>query len=159
LNSLADLLHLPAPVFPTLATSKGNSSVLVLDNSSSNPFARALDDIPVGGMWEDEEERKFYEDIVDLSEFVPGGILGVKQKTDDKDKVAEEGAEQERKEREERDADDVKRQLESLEDGTQAVPDILAGAETTEVEGEVTEDAAAIALADFAQEARDLADV
>ncbi|KAL7411066.1 armadillo-type protein [Mrakia frigida] len=155
--SLADLLHLPAPVFPALATSKGNSSVLVLDNSSSNPFARALDDIPVGGMWEDEEERKFYEDIVDLSEFVPGGILGVKEKTEDekeKDKAVEAGAEQERKEREEKEADDIQRQLESLEEGTEVVPVSVEEPTTPETAGE----AEAIAIADSLKEALDLAD-
>ena len=136
--------------------------MLVLDNSTSNPFARALDDIPVGGMWEDEEERKFYEDIVDLSEFVPGGILGVKGKTEDdkhKDKAAEDGAEQERKEREQREADDVKRQLENLEEGGPAAPDAVDDASAAEAEADGGEDAAAIALADSVQEALDIADV
>lgn len=136
--------------------------MLVLDNSTSNPFARALDDIPVGGMWEDEEERKFYEDIVDLSEFVPGGILGVKEKLEDdkhKDKAAEDGAEQERKEREQREADDVKRQLENLDEGASAAPDAVDDASAAEAEADGGEDAAAIALADSVQEALDIADV
>lgn len=59
-------------------------------------------------MWEDEEERRFYEDVVDLGEFVPGGILGVKEKKKEEDK--EEVKARERKEQEE-----VKRELEKLE--------------------------------------------
>lgn len=108
-------------------------------------------------MWEDEEERKFYEDIVDLSEFVPGGILGVKEKTEDekaKDKAVEAGAEQERKEREEKEADDIQRQLESLEEGTEVVPVSVEEPTTPETAGE----AEAIAIADSLQEALDLAD-
>jgi len=108
-------------------------------------------------MWEDEEERKFYEDIVDLSEFVPGGILGVKEKTEDekeKDKAVEAGVEQERKEREEKDADDIQRQLESLEEGAEVVPNGAEEPATPESAGE----AEAIALADSLKEALDLAD-
>lgn len=109
-------------------------------------------------MWEDEEERKFYEDIVDLSELVPGGILGVKEKTEDekeKDKAVEAGVEQERKEREEREAVDIQRQLESLEEGVEVVPNEGNEESTPETAGE----ADAIALADSAQEALDVADV
>lgn len=63
--------------------------MLVLDSSTSaNPYARSLDDIPVGGMWEDEEQRKFYEDVIDLADFVPGGLLGVKL-AKDKEKEGE----------------------------------------------------------------------
>jgi regulator of nonsense transcripts 2 len=30
-----------------------------------------------GGPWEDDEERKFYEDIPDLADFVPKAMLGI----------------------------------------------------------------------------------
>ncbi|KAI9348756.1 armadillo-type protein [Zopfochytrium polystomum] len=33
-------------------------------------------DLPTGGVWEDEEARQFYEDIVDLKLFVPQILLG-----------------------------------------------------------------------------------
>lgn len=81
-------------------------------------------------MWEDEEERRFYEDVIDLREFVPGGILGVKEKvgggegtnTEEekkKDGDEEEGmtAREEEEERERKEAEDVKRQLEKMDEG------------------------------------------
>lgn len=30
-----------------------------------------------GGKWEDEEEKRFFEDIQDLKDFVPASVLGV----------------------------------------------------------------------------------
>jgi regulator of nonsense transcripts 2 len=35
------------------------------------------DIITFGGKWEDEEERRFYEEIQDLKDFVPSSVLGV----------------------------------------------------------------------------------
>jgi regulator of nonsense transcripts 2 len=32
-----------------------------------------------GGKWEDEEERRFYEDIQDLKDFVPKAVLGLEE--------------------------------------------------------------------------------
>ena len=40
----------------------------------------------MGGKWEDEEERRFFEDIQDLREIVPKSILGIE---DSKDVVKE----------------------------------------------------------------------
>lgn len=119
---LADLLHLPAPVFPTLTSSKGTSSVLVLDNN--NPFSRGIEDIPLGGMWEDDEQRRFYEDVPDLAELVPAGLLGVEKKEEEKAAVEEQGQgdkeklEEEKKEREMMEA--VQRELEGFEKGGSA---------------------------------------
>lgn len=33
--------------------------------------------VVVGGKWEDEEERRFYEDIQDLKDYVPSSVLGI----------------------------------------------------------------------------------
>jgi regulator of nonsense transcripts 2 len=44
---------------------------LLLDDADELALAAA------GGKWEDEEERRFFEDIQDLREVVPRGFLGV----------------------------------------------------------------------------------
>ncbi|KXS22023.1 ARM repeat-containing protein [Gonapodya prolifera JEL478] len=41
---------------------------------------RGEDEIVVGGMWEDEETRRFYEEVGDLAERVPLVLLGLGQK-------------------------------------------------------------------------------
>ncbi len=33
--------------------------------------------IVVGGKWEDEEERRYYEDVQDLKDYVPSSVLGI----------------------------------------------------------------------------------
>ena len=38
-----------------------------------------------GGKWEDEEERKFFEDIQDLRDYVPKSVLGLE---DGEDKIS-----------------------------------------------------------------------
>lgn len=117
---LADLLHLPAPVFPTLAASKGTSTVLVLDNA--NPFSRGgIEDIPLGGMWEDDEQRRFYEDLPDLAELVPAGLLGVETKDQDAEKPDSDAqARYAEEEREREMMEQVQRELEGFENGAAA---------------------------------------
>lgn len=74
-QGLADLLGLPSPVLPTAATlAKGG--LQIVDSASS---FQVRDDGPVpGGIWDDEEEKRFYEELVDLKEHVPSGLLGIK---------------------------------------------------------------------------------
>ncbi|KAG8722033.1 hypothetical protein FRC08_007802 [Ceratobasidium sp. 394] len=73
-QSLSDLLYVPMPSLPS--ASQKNDSILLLDGSSSLRIGGA-EDLPANSKWEDEEERRFYEDIADLKEFVPKTILGV----------------------------------------------------------------------------------
>ena len=70
-----------------------------------------------GGKWEDEEERKFFEDIQDLRDFVPKSVLGI----DEKEGAEESGEmtkdlqkEKERKEMEEREAKELEKELNRL---------------------------------------------
>ena len=42
-----------------------------------------LEDGIRGGKWEDEEERRFFEDIPDLKDYVPKGVLGVEEESND----------------------------------------------------------------------------
>lgn len=73
------MLYLPLPTLPT-SSSTGNSiqigtntGGLLSDDADEAAFAA------LGGKWEDEEERRFFEDIQDLREVVPKSILGIEE--------------------------------------------------------------------------------
>lgn len=72
--SLSDLLYLPMPALPS--ASQKNDSILLLDGSS-NLRVGGSEDLPANSKWEDEEDRRFYEDLPDLKDFVPKTVLGV----------------------------------------------------------------------------------
>jgi regulator of nonsense transcripts 2 len=55
-----------------------NSGVLLSDDAEEAALAA------LGGKWEDEEERRFFEDIQDLREIVPKSILGIEDNKDAK---------------------------------------------------------------------------
>lgn len=74
LSSLSDLLYLPMPSLPS--ASQKNDSILLLDGSSGLRLG-GTEDLPANSKWEDEEERRFYEDLPDLKDFVPKAVLGV----------------------------------------------------------------------------------
>jgi regulator of nonsense transcripts 2 len=70
------------PTLPT-SSSTGNSiqigtstGALLSDDAEEAAFAA------LGGKWEDEEERRFFEDIQDLREIVPKSILGIEDGKD-----------------------------------------------------------------------------
>lgn len=70
------------PILPT-SSSTGNSiqigtntGALFSDDAEEAAFAA------LGGKWEDEEERRFFEDIQDLREIVPKSILGIEDSKD-----------------------------------------------------------------------------
>lgn len=71
-DRLSDLLYLPMPHLPTVAEQTSTIGV----NDGSNSRGIDGDEITAVGKWEDEEERRFYEDIPDLKDFVPRSILG-----------------------------------------------------------------------------------
>ncbi|KZP18693.1 ARM repeat-containing protein [Athelia psychrophila] len=74
-NALSELLYLQLPSLPTM--SQKTDSILIGANSSN---INGEDDemlITSGGKWEDEEEKRFYEDIQDLKDFVPKSVLGI----------------------------------------------------------------------------------
>jgi regulator of nonsense transcripts 2 len=76
ITSLSELLYLQLPPLPT--DSQKSDSILIGANNV-NHWGEDSDDILLtsGGKWEDEEERKFFEDIQDLKDFVPKSVLGV----------------------------------------------------------------------------------
>ena len=67
-----------------------------------------------GSKWVDEEERRFFEDIPDLREFVPASVLGVDAPTqlDDSSKKEEE---KDRVEREKEEVRKLEEELKNLE--------------------------------------------
>lgn len=120
-QSLADLLGLPMPILPTSATlSKGGLQII----ESTSSFTVREDEQGVG-IWDDEEERRFYEELLDLKELVPSGLLGIKEKKIDAaaagvaGKADAEAADASSEgvevlERQQREEEDLKRQLEAL---------------------------------------------
>ena len=64
---------------PTLSESKASGIGLNvnLDSRSALPDARGDEEFASGkSPWEDEDTRRFYEDVVDLGEMVPSSLLG-----------------------------------------------------------------------------------
>lgn len=103
--SLSELLYLPLPELKT-ASQKADS--IQIGMSSGGGFGGEVDEEAIrGGKWEDEEERRFFEDIPDLKDYVPKSILGIEEEevTEEKEKQAKERSEAEVKKLEEELAD------------------------------------------------------
>lgn len=73
--SLADLLNLTPPKLPS-AASLTKSGLQIVNTGSA--FDKDGEETLSGGIWDDDEERKFYEDILDLADDVPPTFLGLK---------------------------------------------------------------------------------
>jgi len=93
------------PSLPT--TSQKNESVLLLSAASGGQQDSEESSFPTGGKWEDEEERRFYEDLQDLRDFVPKSVLGLDgaDKGGEKDNEDEAGGDQDAKEKERKDVE------------------------------------------------------
>ncbi|WVR08877.1 hypothetical protein IAU60_005936 [Kwoniella sp. DSM 27419] len=138
-QALADLLGLKAPVLPTAAT-LSKSGLQIVETTSS---FTVRDDGPIaGGIWDDEEERRFYEDLIDLKEVVPAGLLGIKdvkkdraeEKEGDSDKPTDkEPTEEARIQAEKAGQEDLQRQLAEMEQAPDALPESESAAESQEM--------------------------
>ncbi|KAF8310058.1 transcription factor [Cantharellus anzutake] len=73
-QALSELLYLPLPHLPT-AAEQSASQILLRDGDPSR--TGDIEEVFGVGKWEDEEEQRFYEDLVDLKDFVPISILNV----------------------------------------------------------------------------------
>lgn len=88
---------------PSLPTESQKTDSIQL--SSTGGQQDSQEDLYVsGGKWEDEEERRFYEDIQDLRDYVPKSILGI----DEDEKAAPEADDANHNEREKQVDEDVK---------------------------------------------------
>ncbi|KIO28448.1 hypothetical protein M407DRAFT_71750 [Tulasnella calospora MUT 4182] len=87
-QTLSELLHTSMPNLPKASNSKsfGDSIAISLDSGSS--IGRDENWVP-GGKWEDEEERRFFEDLTDLKDFVPRTILGIEAEAETPDSMQE----------------------------------------------------------------------
>ncbi|KAI9059126.1 ARM repeat-containing protein [Trametes sanguinea] len=94
-QSLSELLYLPMPTLKT-ATQK-TESIQIGMNTGSSILGADGEDTTAGGKWEDEEERRFYEEIPDLKDYVPRSVLGLEG---DSGEETDEGKERERIEKE-----------------------------------------------------------
>ena len=105
-QALSELLHLPMPTLKT--TSQKTDSIQIGANSGSSVLG-ADSDTTTGGQWEDDEERRFFEDVPDLKDYVPRSVLGVEGETD-------EGADDDTKEKEKLEQEKVQEEVRKLEE-------------------------------------------
>ena len=84
---------------PTLKTaSQKSESIQIGMNTGLGGLGGDGDEMTGGGgKWEDEEERRFFEEIPDLKDYVPRSVLGLEG---DGDETKDDGKEKERKEKE-----------------------------------------------------------
>ncbi|KAH0827963.1 ARM repeat-containing protein [Lanmaoa asiatica] len=111
-QTLSELLYLPLPALPT-ASQKSDS--IQIGSNPGGILADESEDISLAssGKWEDEEERKFFEDIQDLKDFAPKSVLGIESE-EETDKAADEEREKAEKERAEVEAKKLEQELEGL---------------------------------------------
>lgn len=74
-QSLSELLYLPVPNLPS--ASQKSESIMIGSNTGRSIGEDGELLLTAAGKWEDEEERKFFEDIQDLRDYVPKSILGL----------------------------------------------------------------------------------
>jgi regulator of nonsense transcripts 2 len=124
---------------PTLPTSSSTGNSIQIGSSTGALFSDDAEDAAfaaLGGKWEDEEERRFFEDIQDLREIVPKSILGIEDTKDVVKEIDESDAEA-KKNAEDEEVKRLQEELAGLEaqDGAQQV-----NGETGSQEAEEDED-------------------
>lgn len=103
---------------PTLPTqSHKTDSILVSSATGQQDVHEEI--FTAGGKWEDEEERRFFEDVQDLRDFVPKSFLGIDEKEGAATEAGDDkGADETEKEREkvkkEREEEEVRKLEEEL---------------------------------------------
>jgi regulator of nonsense transcripts 2 len=109
---LSELLYVPLPSLPT--ASQKSDSILIGTNQANNLGDESEDALLTsGGKWEDEEERKFFEDLPDLKDFVPRSVLGI----EDEEREVDEETEKAEKARADEEARKLEEELEGLKLG------------------------------------------
>lgn len=100
---------------PALPTPSQKSDSIQIGSHPGGTLADESEDVSFasGGKWEDEEERKFFEDIQDLKDFVPKSVLGIESE-EGTDQAADEEREKAEKEKAEAEAKKLERELEGL---------------------------------------------
>lgn len=111
---LSELLYLPLPELKT-ASQKTDSIQIGTNGGGILGGENDTDDAARGGKWEDEEERRFFEDIPDLKDYIPKGILGIEEDEDSTTEETKEEREQREKERVEAEVKKLEEELADLE--------------------------------------------
>ena len=109
---------------PTLPTAQQQKDTMLISQNGRHDIQ---DDMAVsGGKWEDEEERRFYEECPDLRRSVPSSFLGLEGgEAEDANRTAESSSAkevaEERKQRDAIEAKELEHELQrlSLQDGNQ----------------------------------------
>lgn len=88
-KSLSELLDVPMPTLTDSSKSASTGLAINLDASSSlRSNDRTEEDFAVGkSPWEDDDTRRFYEDILDLKDVIPPALLGVSHEGGPEDKT------------------------------------------------------------------------
>lgn len=107
-------MYIPLPQLKT-ATQKTDSIQIGSNSRSLLGGEGDTDELPRGGKWEDEEERRFFEDIPDLKDYIPKGVLGIDEGDDLDSEEAKETKEQLEKERVEAEVKKLEEELADLE--------------------------------------------
>lgn len=107
---------MPLPSLPTI--SQKSDSILIGSNNPNHLSDDGDDILVTGGKWEDEEERRFFEDIQDMKDFVPSSVLGIGESGED------EGEDEKEKEKErlDREREEVRKLEEELQKLDQQSP-------------------------------------
>ncbi|KAH8828075.1 ARM repeat-containing protein [Flagelloscypha sp. PMI_526] len=113
-QSLSELLYLSMPVLPT--TSHKTDSIQIGTNTGSSIIGEISEEFISGGsQWEDEEEKRFFEDILELKDFVPRGVLGLENDDGDAGDDKVHSSQQQNEKREEMEQEEVRKLEEELE--------------------------------------------
>ncbi|KAG5651203.1 hypothetical protein H0H81_009512 [Sphagnurus paluster] len=116
-QSLSEQLYLPLPSLPTI--SQKSDSILIGSNNADR-LDETDEILTSGGKWEDEEERRFFEDVQDLKDFVPSSILGIDDAEDEGEESKE--AEKERIDKEKEEVRKLEEELQNLGQGATPEP-------------------------------------
>ncbi|KAF6760250.1 transcription factor [Ephemerocybe angulata] len=118
-QSLSELLYLPLPKLPT-STQKSES--IQIGSNQGSLLSENDEVLDPASKWADEEERKFFEDVPDLRDFVPASVLGIGESTQ-LDNSAKPEDEKEKADREKEEVRKLEEELKNLSvDGTEGSP-------------------------------------
>jgi regulator of nonsense transcripts 2 len=134
---LSELLYRPMPKLAK--ASAKTDSIQIGANDGTRLSGDDSDDFNIsGGKWEDEEERRFYEDIQDIKDFVPWSVLGLEQEADKSEPETEESL-QTKADKEKEEVRKLEEELEKLADNGAGLAESADSASGEEAESDEDE--------------------
>lgn len=113
---------------PTLQTSSSRNDSIGVSLDSASAFAEREEWAP-GGKWEDDEERRFFEDLTDLKDYVPRTILGIEIDEEKDQSKADDGDEEAQKRQMEEEVKKLEAEVAKLAVGGGAGPTVVSRSE------------------------------